>query len=348
MISKFREWVYRLGWIKPVELPAVVVSVGNLSMGGTGKSPMVMLLADWAAKKNIKTLVLSRGYKRKSNRLKILLSSDPLPAVEEIGDEPWMIRHRCPKATLLVHPDRARMAKRHWKELDNPKLVLLDDGFQHWRVKRDKDILLIDATDSLHSLPFGRLREGITAVRRADLIILTKIKSLPEAKKESLKLLFKKLTRQKTSVPWKKSSSENQGQIPILLADYAFSGFFELGQGKEITKPKENKEYLLLSGIARPDHFRSMAHSLGLEITEELYFPDHHILRDSDKKQIEVKLKGMKNGALLLNEKDWARWREFIKEKNIPGVGIRVHYEFLEDGEKTFQQFLQGLDQCFI
>lgn len=337
MIARLREWAYRRRLLKPVELPGFTVSVGNISMGGTGKSAFVMLLAEWAAARRIPQLVLTRGYKRRSKALEIVAPGAALPGAAELGDEPWMIKRRVPAATLLVHHDRARMAKRHWAELGEPRLVLLDDGFQHWRCARDLDVLLVDATESLDQrpLPFGRLRETVLAARRADLIVITHALSVPP---EALQRLTRRL--REASVPrakpvWKRGTL---ARPRIAAASYELSGFLDAATGKAATPPA-GAEYLVVSGIAKPDHLRTVVKATGLNVREELYFPDHHRLTASDVAQIRKALAGLRSGHLLLTEKDWGRWRELFGEE-VSGFVLTVRFRFDEESRAELDAFL--------
>lgn len=337
MIARLREWAYRRRLVKPVELPGFTVSVGNISMGGTGKSAFVMLLAEWAASRRIPLLVLTRGYKRRSNALEIVAPGATLPGAAELGDEPWMIKRRVPAATLLVHHDRARMAMRHWAELGEPRLVLLDDGFQHWRCARDLDVLLVDATESLdqRAIPFGRLRETVLASRRADLIVITHARSVPPDVLGRLTRRLREAAVPRAKPVWKR------GTLPsprVAAASYELSGFLDVTTGKAATPPAD-AEYLVVAGIAKPDHLRSVVKATGLNVREELYFPDHHRLTDADAAQIRGALAGLRCGHLLVTEKDWGRWRELFG-KQTPGFVLTVRFAFEEGSQAELDGFL--------
>jgi tetraacyldisaccharide 4'-kinase len=343
VILAVREWLYRGGLLKPVELPAFVLSVGNLSLGGTGKSPFVMLLAAWATGSNISTGVLTRGYKRKQKNLEVVAPHAPLPEVSRLGDEPWMIKHRVPGISLLVHADRARMAKRHWAEFGSPKLVVLDDGFQHWRATRDRDVIMLDATESLSqgTFPFGRLRENAAALARADLVVINRAAEVSAPELANLVAEVRALARTSAPRVWKRGQAK-QGRV--ICAQYEFDEFFDLATGEKTQLPAE-KSLVLAAGVAKPDGVRALAQSLGLPVREEIYFPDHHRLGSGEVKNLRatVEAKGSE-GALLLTEKDWARWR--IQLAGIPGYGLRVRFRFLGDGEEVLADFLQEVAQC--
>ncbi len=340
MIAKLREWAYRRRLMKPVELPAFTLSVGNISMGGTGKSAFVMWLAEWAVARRIPTLVLSRGYKRKSGALELVAPGARLPGAEELGDEPWMIKNRVPSITLLVHHDRARMAKRHWQEVAEPRLVILDDGFQHWRCARNLDVLMVDATESLEqrAIPFGRLRESVLAARRADLIVITHSASVPPEALQRLKRRLRESALPRSQPVWKRHTLP---EPKLVAVNYEFDGYRNALTGAR-TEASPEAEYLVVAGIAKPDHLRKVVKNTGLAVREEIYFPDHHRLTDSDINQIRESLAGLKNGTLLVTEKDWGRWHGLFSE-SVPGLVLTVKFQFEEESRKELDDFLGEL-----
>lgn len=340
MISRLREWIYNRSFWKPVELPACTVSIGNISLGGTGKTPMALWLAEWALKEGIPTGILSRGYKRKSKSLKIVPPGAAIPAVAELGDEPWMMRHRLPKLSLLVHKDRARMALRHWKEFGAPKLVFLDDGFQHWKAARDFDVVMLDATESLDgkTIPFGRLRESWKALRRADLVVITRAEAVPPERLEKLRKRIGKTVLRRSRPAWKRGMGLDH--VPVVCADYELDSFFDARTEESVAAPDKSREYLLLSGIAKPEGFRALAKRLGFNVREEMYFPDHHALTGVEEEKVRRALEGLKNGAVLVNEKDWSRWRELFLREGFEGIVVRVRFRFFGEGEKALAPFL--------
>lgn len=338
MIASLREWLYRGQVFRSVDLPAPVWSVGNISLGGTGKSPLVMLLAEWAVEKGLRPLVLTRGYKRKTRRLEIVAPNAEMPAVERLGDEPWMIRHRVPGAGLLVHADRARMAARHWHDLKDPGLVILDDGFQHWPVRRDRDIVMVDAEEPIDgaTIPFGRLRESASAFARADLVLITRARSVSPEHLAALEAAIRAAAAEgsRRMAPWQRSRAK---RLEVIAADYEFDHFFD-ATGAPCARPSA-RELLLAAGVAKPDGVRKLARGLDLPIREETYFPDHHRLTAKDLNRLRRGLASLRDGALLVTEKDWARWRHALG--SIPVFGIRVRFSFVGDGEARLRAFLE-------
>ena len=160
LIIRFRLWCYRKGWLTTTRLSCRVVSVGNLTVGGTGKTPIVILLTEWLSAKGKKVAILSRGYKRMSKEPRLLVSdgSRILVGPVEAGDEPFLMAQRCPQAIVAVGADRVALGQ--WVLEQHPvDCIVLDDGFQHRSLHRDVDLVLLDATDAAGLdalLPAGR------------------------------------------------------------------------------------------------------------------------------------------------------------------------------------------------
>ncbi|ORJ59047.1 tetraacyldisaccharide 4'-kinase [Geothermobacter hydrogeniphilus] len=177
-VGRARVWFFRKGWLRSYRPPVPVVSVGNLATGGTGKTPMVAWLLDWAQRKGVRAAVISRGYggRRHDGVLTVCAGNGPLVSATEAGDEPWLLASRHPQAVVVVGSDRVGCAECAVRE-HGAELLLIDDGFQHLRLQRDLDLLLLDARRPFANgrvLPAGYLREPASARQRADLVILTR------------------------------------------------------------------------------------------------------------------------------------------------------------------------------
>jgi tetraacyldisaccharide 4'-kinase len=174
---RLRVYAYEHGWLARRRLPVPVISIGNLTVGGTGKTPLVIQITEWLLKAGKRVAVLSRGYRRTSREPLLFVSDGAriIATAEEAGDEPFLIAQRCPEAIVAVGADRYRLARRVL-ETCGVDCIVLDDGFQHLAVHRDINLLLVDATDvdGLEGLlPAGRLREPMTAAKRATGVIVT-------------------------------------------------------------------------------------------------------------------------------------------------------------------------------
>ena len=171
-----RNAAYRRGWIESTQLDVPVISVGNLTFGGTGKTPTVIALARDLVRKGRHPAVLTRGYKRVDDAQTVVVGPDPKQAASEVGDEPLEMAHRLPGVPIVVDADRARGGNQAQRL--GADVVVLDDGFHHRRLERDLDIVLIDAGDPFGGgrlPPLGRLREPVTGLKRAGAILVTKV-----------------------------------------------------------------------------------------------------------------------------------------------------------------------------
>ncbi|MBW1824898.1 MAG: tetraacyldisaccharide 4'-kinase, partial [Deltaproteobacteria bacterium] len=178
LLIQLRHTSYKTGVLKSYSLPCLVISVGNVTMGGTGKTPMVIYLAQVFKEKGMKTAVLSRGYKGKSPEKVAMVSNGEriLLNARDAGDEPFLLSKALPGIPVIIGRDRV-LSGQYALEHFSPETILLDDGFQHLKLKRDVDILLIDLQYGFgngHLLPRGILREPLNNLNRAHLFLLTK------------------------------------------------------------------------------------------------------------------------------------------------------------------------------
>ena len=171
----WRNFFYNLGFFVSRKLPCKVVSIGNLSVGGTGKTPFVLFLANTLKATGLKVAVLSRGYKRKSAGTLVVSDGNAVQSdLENSGDEPFMLANKLKGIPVVVDENRYRGGQLICNEY-NPDVILMDDAFQHRRVFRDVDIVLINSNHRRPKLlPYGLLREPLRNIKRADAVIFTK------------------------------------------------------------------------------------------------------------------------------------------------------------------------------
>ena len=263
LVAKGRRWKHSVGLLPSRELGSAVISVGNVTTGGTGKTPAVAWLVERLHEQGRSATVLTRGYGRSDRRLRGFRAGDAAdPAV--VGDEPAMMAARfartAPGASFVVGADRyagGQLAERQ----GGPDLFVLDDGFQHLRLKRSLDIVLLDATQPFgngSTLPLGRLRERESALRYADVVVLTRC--APELDSSWLE------DRVRAWNP----------QVRIFRSSMVPRRWIELGTAR--TLPVDGllgRRVAAFCGIGNPDSFFSMADSLGCEIVATRSFRDH-------------------------------------------------------------------------
>ena len=254
LIMRLRSSLYRAGLISSYRASVPVVSVGNLVIGGTGKTPMVDFLVRHVSGLGLRCAVVSRGYGG-SYRQDVARVMDDDGTVQmtvtECGDEPWLLARRNPRVPVYVARKRALGVRA--AEADGAQLILLDDGFQHLAVQRDVDILLLDASRPFGNgrmLPAGILRESRQALRRAGLVVMTRADRAPGS-----------------PLPY---------DGPVLRSNHCSDRFVKTLNGDIV--PQANyagKSCLAFAGIARPEEFFQSLQSFGFSRVEEIALADH-------------------------------------------------------------------------
>jgi len=310
-----RSFLYSLRWLKTRTLPCPVISVGNITVGGTGKTPLVMALAKRLMAEEIAVAILSRGYKRKKTSESVVSDGKTiLLSPEESGDEPFLMAKACPGTPVLVGKNRfanGRIAVQRF----GVKGLILDDGYQHLSLYRDINILLIDSHMGFgdrHLLPRGILREPLSQLRRADLFLLTKAGD-PE-----------------TCQPLEKEIYEIHPEARVFHSHYEpLSLVGPQGEQEELHSLK-GKKILALSGIAHPSGFSSMLRKCGTKIVGEAIFPDHHLYTTKDLSSIEVKAKG--TDGIVTTEKDMVKLNA-LNIDHLPIRALRIEMKIWEEEE---------------
>jgi tetraacyldisaccharide 4'-kinase len=261
--ARLRALLYRRGWLRTYRLPKPVISIGNLTMGGTGKTPVVILVAERLLAHHKRVAILSRGYRRRSGHRNLIVSDGRRLLVdpEEAGDEPYLIAQRCPSAIVAVGPDRYRLGQ--WVLDQYPvDCFLLDDGYQHLHLHRDLNILLIDATDVAGiqaMLPVGRLREPLAAARRASVLLLTRADSGVQA-----------------DLVWN-SVTKACGRLPEpVKVRFTAHDLIHIASGEQRPAARfRDIRALLFSGIGNAEAFHDLVRRLGLTVVDASVLPDH-------------------------------------------------------------------------
>lgn len=263
LIMRWRRTLYRTGMLASSALPCRVVSVGNITLGGTGKTPTVIYLAQLFRRRGLKAAVLSRGYCSRSGEAVAVVSDGTrlLLSAREAGDEPTLIAKALPGTPVIIGGDRVRSGRLTCAQF-SPDVILLDDGFQHLRLKRDADIVLVDGYDGFGNgclIPRGILREPLSALRAADIIILTK------------------KTAESRHHPAEQLIAARNPRAPVFSSRYVVSGLTALdGTPAGDLKECAAKKVLALAGIGNPGYFIHLLRTHGIRVAEELILPDHH------------------------------------------------------------------------
>ena len=267
-ILKIRYFLYRVGFFPTRKLPRRVISVGNLTVGGTGKTPVVLFLTRFFQGQGKRIAILSRGYGRIKGKETVIVSDgrELLATAGESGEEAFFLARELKGVIVAVGKNRYRTGQQLLGKFPID-LFILDDGFQHIQLYRDTNILLIDQERPYGNgflLPRGELREPVASQKRASLIFLTR-----KGKSGDVNSMF---------------SFENRfDMIPAYPVRFVPECYVELQSGTKFPVDKfEKKEALLVSGIGNPASFRRLVEESGIRIVRELIFPDHHSYPDED------------------------------------------------------------------
>jgi len=279
-VTSLRNLAYNQGWKESRSYPIPVISVGNLSVGGTGKSPMIEYLIDFL-RNDYRVAVLSRGYKRKSSGYREVEVSN---TAEQVGDEPLQFKQKFPEVTVAVCADRREGIE---KLMDHAEIILLDDAFQHRKVTPAFSILLTPFNDLYTKdllLPAGNLRESKRGATRADVVIVTKCpEGVAYSKLQQIQYDMELEFPQKTFFSKIGYATEIQGITESLPLTYL-----------------ADKHFTLVTGIANPKPLVAFLEGKGMKFHHQK-FPDHHHFSDSEVEQLK------KNEIILTTEKDYMR-----------------------------------------
>lgn len=322
-ITRLRQFSYRKSIAKSHSLPCTVISIGNITLGGTGKTPMTIYLAELLKRLDRKVVILSRGYKGKAEKKGGLVSDGRkvfmTPA--QAGDEPFMMAGILRDVPIFVGSNRFENGRIAMEKFQ-PDVILLDDGFQHIQLKRDIDLVLLDHANPFGNgrlLPRGPLREPLSALSRGDAFIMTR-SDRPEGK---LSDLLKNQMRQKPvfktrHIPNICHVSDGKDNCPI-EPDFI-----------------KGKKGFAFSGIAKNSDFRDSLKSFALTGFSE--FPDHHNYKEEELASIGRKAIAQKADFLVTTQKDFSRI-EHAKDWPLPLVVIGIKISF-GDQASEFERYI--------
>jgi tetraacyldisaccharide 4'-kinase len=298
---RVRVVAYETRYLKSKRLNSIVISIGNVTHGGTGKTPMVEYIARYLGEEGYRAVILTRGFSRRSRGRRALNVSGSSPesakAFEEYGDEPLMLARALPEVPVIIDSNRYEAGL--WAEREiKPDVLILDDGFQHLALERDLNILLLDATDPFGGFemsPFGRLREPLFALRRADAVIITRADHpLDQAQTLAIIRYF---------------CGE---KVPVMYVYSTISHLRHLASN-EIYEAKEFAGWnvSVLSGIGNPRAFSRDILQTGMGIVSEHFFADHHAFTEQEVRDVMAAAREAGADAIVTTEKDAVRLEGF-------------------------------------
>lgn len=334
-------------------LPHKVISIGNITAGGTGKTPAVIAIADEAKKRGFYPVILTRGYKGKakgpcfvqdagykSERLSAMtrfeihdtgLKTNTSSIMHRelcimFGDEPVLMSETLKDVPIVKCADRYeggmfalnspdspihRFTDFHPPHADKPIIFILDDGFQHWQLFRDKNILLIDAEnpfDNRRLLPVGLLREPLKEIERADIIVLTKTGDIRQAMIEDIVGEIKSYN----------------SKAPVFLSMHKPSGFVKLSGETMPIEWAKDKNFFAFCGIGSPESFKKTVLSAGCNLKGIKKYSDHYSYKEDDIEDIIKEAKAGNADWIVTTEKDMVRLRGLCLPENLVALTIRL------------------------
>ena len=312
-ITSIRNFFFDIGILKSNAFTVPVIAVGNLSVGGTGKTPHIEYLIRLLSSK-YKVATLSRGYKRKSEGF---ILADATSNAEILGDEPFQIHQKFPNIKVAVDANRKNGIEQLLKFQDKPEVILLDDAFQHRKVKAGFYILL-SAYDDLFCddfmLPTGNLRESRNGAKRANVIIITKCpRDLSEIAQDKIK--------DKIGL-----------DIPVFFSCIEYDTEIYNEKESQLIENVSNVDKLLLAGIAKPKPF--FAYLQGKN-DMKLEYPDHHDFTENDIKEITNK---SKNRLIITTEKDYVRLKTKLSKDKL--YYLPIQSKFISNSDNFDQTIL--------
>lgn len=326
--------VYERGLIARGRLNAPVICVGNLTVGGTGKTPFLIELARQLGERGCRPAILSRGYGSRPPARDPRIVSDGrgyLAEVERAGDEPFLIARSCPETPVIIGAKRFASGLLAEKEFQ-PDCYLLDDGFQHEALARQTDLVLWDARDQpslLHLLPAGRLREPVTALRRASAVILTHAEYLEgEAGEAHLAEVQAELADIAGSLPRFRMVSRLKGVRPLGPAS-----------GKQNRQPLSDlsgQRVFLVTGLANPEGFETMLRREGLEIAGHRRLPDHATYSAERVEEIQGDADRLNAARVLTTAKDAVKLERHTGDERFGVVELEIRIE----EERAWSEFV--------
>ena len=329
--------MYNRHIFKKDKLDCFVISLGNVTVGGTGKTPTAQYLAREIRDMGYRVVILNRGYRAKwRGDVGVVSDGERLHMDASMaGDEAYMLAKHLPSVPVLIGAERA-VTGRYAIEQFGAEVAILDDGYQHWQLERDMDILLVDAVNVFgngYLLPRGTLREPIDNIDRADVCLMTKVDQAAPGSREHIWETFRSYNQDGLIV---ESIHRPRQFVPI--AEW----FEDIGAGGVPAQDLNKKTALAVSAIGNPASFEHTLADLGIEILESMRYPDHHHYGEKDMQEVLYRAETMGAEAIIITEKDAVKIpKDVVKAKwHIPVYVITVEVT-LQAGRKAFSAYLK-------
>lgn len=319
---------YNNGWKAVHSVNSRVVCIGNITAGGTGKTTAVLLAATTLAKAGVRVAIVSRGYKRRQKTDQpVILFDNPEADWRLAGDEPFMMSRVLSqyKVPIVISPNRTEAATQALRRFKS-QIILLDDGLQHHRLQRDANIVLIDAKNPFgnnHLLPYGILREPLTALKRASLVVLTHCDQVTQQEIAHIK----------------EQIEQYNDSVKIIESEHQPEYYMDVCSARQASLEEIKGPVVCFSALGSPETFENTLTGLGLELKQKWRFADHQHYTEENLRTFEDTRAGL---PLITTFKDFVKfpdnWREILK-KDVYVLSINLKIR----DEKEMQLFMDTL-----
>jgi len=322
LVTCFRNWLYTQGWLRVHHVSVPVLCVGNLTTGGTGKTPLVVWLARLMVQKGLRATILTRGYKANGRKTPYGVTTNT--------DEPAELAAACPGVPVIVNPDRVAGAAEAIRN-HGAQVLLMDDGFQHRRLARDLDIVTVDATCPFgygRLLPAGLLREPVSGLARADAVVLTRSDQVSE---ETLRQI----------------ETEIRQTNPDLVVARSIHAPVSVRRSDGIEIPQDElrgKKVFAFCGLANPTAFFTTVQACGCVLAGSQAYDDHYAYAQRDMADLCQATRSCEAELLLTTQKDWTKIKPLSRpDEAVPTAYLAVELRFTAGGDPLMALIEQAL-----
>lgn len=324
---KLRRRLYKRDVLKSKRLPCPIISIGNITVGGTGKTPMTIYVARVVKQLGYKVAIISRGYKGKAEKVGGVVSDGKslLMTPEIAGDEPYMMAERLKDVPIIVGKNRFKAGRRAIRKFD-PDVIVLDDGFQHLKLQRDLDLVLLDYRKPFgngHLLPRGVMREPASALFYANAMILTRSDAVNDKEMPSSLNKLRSYERKKPVY----RTFHHPFVYKIINGE---KKIFEKNTREAVRQHSDcirGRAAFAFSGLADNMNFRRTLESLQCNVAGYMEFSDHHSYSDRDLKEISAAAKKSMSECIVTTEKDYVRIAHKINwPDDLFVIGIEIDF----------------------
>ena len=314
-IHRIRRHFYFYGVLKQNHFEVPIISIGNLSFGGTGKTPFTLWMSKYLDEINMKVMILTRGYKGDLENSSGIIRAGRILGFnsKEYGDEATLLARRQKSVTVVVGKNRSSNLEYYFEEI-NPDVVLLDDGHQHLNLRRNLNVVLFDATMPLEKYkvaPLGYLREDFSALRDTDVIVFGKVNQVEENVIFQLKKMI---------IPYVSKDTI------FAQMNYRPTGFFDVSYKKKFDLEHIRKRNVIaVAGIASPDSFFELLTELDAKVVKTYTYPDHHYFNLEEMREI-LNSADKHDALVITTEKDMVKMRRIVDDDRMLYLEILIDF----------------------